>query len=73
MDNHQEEVAKALSSEGYLVYTTCRSDYLVFVTELSQLIECLAVLNDKSSSLRDFPSSGSDKFARILCKELGLS
>jgi beta-1,4-N-acetylglucosaminyltransferase len=74
MDNHQEELAKALSSQGYLVYATCGLDHLEVAGLLfSELAKCLASLKDKNPSLQQFPSSGSKRFAHLLCEELGLS
>jgi beta-1,4-N-acetylglucosaminyltransferase len=72
MDNHQAEVAKALSDEGYLLQSTPKYPSSASLTDSSTLSETLTKLKDEPE-LRPFPASGNKGFARILDKELGLA
>ncbi|KAF8652741.1 hypothetical protein AX16_004238 [Volvariella volvacea WC 439] len=57
-DNHQDELATALSQLGHLV--TCESGGLA-----------VAIENYDSSGLKPFPAFDGDKFRKILDEELG--
>ena len=72
MDNHQVEVANALSDEGYLLQSTPKYGVLAVFTDVRNLSEVLGRLKDEPE-LRPFPASGNKGFARILDKELGLA
>ena len=72
MDNHQAEVAKALSKEGYLLESTPEyapsNGMTDFIRDLSGTL--LKLKGD--ILLRQFPASGNQRFAQILDEELGL-
>ena len=72
MDNHQVEVAQALSDQGYLFQSSPKYISFNFMLNLcSDLPKTLAALKDRPQP-RPFPASGNKRFAQILDKELGL-
>jgi len=58
MDNHQEELAHAMHSEGYLMQTTCK-DLLAAFKDFDRV------------KLKAYPRADAFAFSRLLDKELG--